>query len=755
MAEDFGKAVEDGLRLAKRIYFGKDRSVAPPKPPTMLKSAEAYLPTSPMVYAVISDPSIVDNPDIPSYQPYVHGRCDPPALIPLQMNQVAMEVNCYMDTAFVSVTGTWRVHCVMGSRSCCCWIAIPMGEQGSILSVEVEVPKRSFSTHLIGTVEKEGLENYKGVRHDEKGGFLNPHIFTLTVPQVDGGSNISITTTWSQKLLYQDGQYTLNVPFSFPEFVTPAGKKMPKKEKIQLSVNAGTRTEVICKSTSHPLKERSREVGKLSFFYESDVLTWSSNNFIFSYGMSSRHTFGNLLLQSPPIHDADQREMFCFQLYPGTQESKKVFQKEVVFVIDISGSMRGKPIEDAKMLLSAALSKLEAADKFNIIAFNGETFLFSSSMELATKEAIENAAQWIDINFVAGGSTNILAPLTKAMDLLSDASNSLPMILLVTDGTVEDEKHICETLKSRLKKKASLHPRIHTFGIGSFCNHYFLQMLAILGRGYHDMAYVLESVEPRMERFFSNALSVILADISLDINDDLDYEVYPAPLPDMLSASPLILSGRYRGKFPETVKVRGTAADMSNFTLDLKVENAKDVPIDKVFARQQIDLLTSQAWFLNDKQLEDKVVRMSIQSGVTSEYTRMALAETLGEKKAIQPAQIEEALSKVNKAKHEGDVNVVLLRHLGLGFGNLSATADNSLPGREEPKLPEAAEKFVMAASNCCSKVCGACCCMCCIQACSRINNQCAIVLTQIITSFACLGCISCCELCCSGQDGG
>lgn len=131
MAEDFEAAVEDGLRLSKRIYFGKDRAVAPPKPATPMERAAgySYLPNSPMLYAVIIDPAIVDNPDMPSYQPHVHGRCDPPALIPLQMNKVSLEVDCYLDTAFVTVSGTWRVHCVMGSRSCDCRIAVPMGEQ--------------------------------------------------------------------------------------------------------------------------------------------------------------------------------------------------------------------------------------------------------------------------------------------------------------------------------------------------------------------------------------------------------------------------------------------------------------------------------------------------------------------------------------------------------------------------------------------------------------------------------------------------
>lgn len=135
MADGFEAAVEDGLRLSKRIYFGKDRAVAPPKPAMVMErerereDVHSYLPASPMIYAVIGNPAIVDNPDIPSYQPHVHGSCNPSALIPLQMNGISLEVECYLDTAFVTVTGSWRVHCVMGSRSCDCRLAVPMGEQ--------------------------------------------------------------------------------------------------------------------------------------------------------------------------------------------------------------------------------------------------------------------------------------------------------------------------------------------------------------------------------------------------------------------------------------------------------------------------------------------------------------------------------------------------------------------------------------------------------------------------------------------------
>ncbi|KAM3693745.1 hypothetical protein ACJW30_07G007100 [Castanea mollissima] len=748
MAEDFVKAVEDGLKLAKRVYGGK---AAPPRPVApMGKSTAATtegLPTAVMVYAVINDPAMVDNPDIPSYQPHVYGRMDPPALIPLQMNGVELEVDCYLDTAFVRVSGSWRVHCVMGSRSCDCLIAIPMGEQGSILGVAADVLGKSYHTQLIATEDKDGTA--KAARAGDWG-FLKPHIFTLSIPQVDGGSNLSIKISWSQKLLYSDGELFLNVPFTFPEYVTPLVKKLPKKEKIQLNVNAGTGTQVLCKKISHPLKEKRRQVGNLGFFYESEVLSWSSTDFSFSFTVSSSHIFGSVLLQSPSLDDYDQREIFCVFLFPGNQKSRKVFRKDIVFVVDISGSMRGKPIDDTKDALFAALSKLDPEDSFSIIAFNGETYLFSTSLELATKEAVERAIEWISVNFVPGGATNILHPLNAAMEMLSNVRGSVPIIFLVTDGAVEDERHICDTMKNYLRDGRPICPRIFTFGIGSFCNHYFLRMLATIGRGQYDAAYDIDSVEFRMQRLFTRALSPIFSNITVDILDDLnEVEVYPFHIPDLSSESPLTVSGRYRGNFPDTIKAKGVLADLSNYMIDLKVEKAKDIPIDRVFAKEQIELLTAQAWLSENKQLEEKVAKMSIQTAVASEYTHMVLCEIVGGKTAKESSGVKE------KTVDPKGQKMIILGSLCIGFGNLTATADNKPPGSEEPKLPEAAEIFIKATSNCCASLCNRCCCMCGIQFCSQMNNQSAIVLTQLCTALACFGCFECCaNVCCSGSDG-
>ncbi|KAF2287109.1 hypothetical protein GH714_038220 [Hevea brasiliensis] len=552
MAEEFGKSVEDGLKLSKRLYFGKDRAVTPPKPPlSMEKSSEMSLPTAPMVYAVISDPAIVDNPDMPSYQPHVHGRCDPPALIPLQMTRIELEADSYLDSVIVRVSGSWRVHCVMGSKSCDCRIAIPMGEQGSILGVEVEVPRMSYSTELIAVDDKKDMEK-EG--RPENGGFLKPHIFTMAIP-----------------------------------------------------------------------KQLKREAGKLGFLYESEVLTWTDIDFAISYSVSSSHIYGGVILQSPSVHDVDQREMFSVYLFPGDQSSGKVFRKEIVFVVDISRSMEGKPLEGTKDVLFGALTKLDLNDSFNIIAFNGETYLFSSSMELATAKQLKRLLSGLIKTFCRGRYKYLASPKAGTGDSIK-YSWSVPVIFLVTDGAVEDERHICELVQSHLTGKGSICPRIYTFGI--------------------------DSVQSQMQKLFVKGLSTVLANITIDAFNDLDdVEVYPSRIPDLSFESLLTISGRYGGNFPETVKAKAVLGDLSNFVVDLKIQKAKDMPFDKIFAKQQIDLLTAQAWFSENKRLEEKVAKMSMQTGVVSEYTRLALLETQKGNQATESPRTH----KASKLRHYDD----------------------------------------------------------------------------------------------------
>ncbi|XP_072983437.1 uncharacterized protein [Typha latifolia] len=748
--EEFSRSVEDGLKLAKRISAGKDRSFAgtPPCPAGGMdrSSLDLLLPGAPMAYAVIGDPAIVDNPDIPSYQPHVHGRRDPPALIPLHMKEIAVEVDCLLDTAFVAVRGRWWVHCVTRSKSCDCRLVIPMGEQGSILGVEVLVGRRSFTSQ---TVEAGDL-NLDKIAKNEGGGYLKPQFFYLTVPQVNGGTDIDLKIRWTQKLLYADGQFSINIPFRFPDYVNPLAKIFAKREKIQLNVNSGTGKEVLLQRTSHALKEKGRHGGKLSFLYEEVVENYSRKDFYFSYSVYSSDIFGSILVQSPSVNDNDQRDIFCLFLFPGNNQNRKVFRRGVVFIIDTSGSMQGKPLESVRNALSAVLLEICHEDYFNIIAFNDELRSFSSCLQPATEDMVENANNWMSTTFVAEGGTDIMHSLNEAMGLLLNNQDILPQIFLVTDGAVEDERQICSTVRTQVTSTAFIAPRISTFGIGSYCNHYFLRMLATIGRGQYGSAYDSDSIEDQMQRWFSRAWSGILANVTVDAFNHLDeFEVYPCHIPDLSVGCPLFVSGRYQGKFPDSLKVKGRLADMSDLSIDLMVQNAKDIPLEKVLAKQQIDLLTAQAWFSESKQPEEKATKLSIQSSIPSEYTCMVLLQSHSEE-MDNLKQVKRYQSRKDEGLREG--LLAFVRGPTVGFGNIIATVENLPAGFGEQK-PTGTFNVINKAVNCCGRLADCCCCMCFIKACSKLNDQCVIAMTQFCGALSCLACSECCtELCCDGS---
>ncbi|KAA0059388.1 von Willebrand factor A domain-containing protein 5A isoform X2 [Cucumis melo var. makuwa] len=750
MATEFSNSVEYGLHLSKRIYYGKGSAPAA-LARQMSRVSEDYLPRAPMVYAVIPEPTIVDNPDVPSYQPYVHGRCVPPALIPLHMNGVSMEINCCFDTAFIGVNGTWRVHCVMAGKSCECLIAVPMGEQGSLLGVEVDVTGTFHRTELVSMEDAEAIEK---LAKSEDGKFLKGRrIYTLKIPKVEGGCTLSVRINWSQRIPYVDDLFCLSVPFSFPAYLVPPGKKSKNSQKILLHINSGISSEVVCKHTSHPMKILRREVGNVSFSNEAEVSAWSNMDFDLSYSISPNDLFGGVLLQTPSLHDFDQREMFCLYIFPGQNHNRQVFRKEVVFIIDISGSMKDGPLESTKRAVLASLSKLNPEDAFNIIGFNGDTKLFSLSMEQATKEAITRATDWINANLVANGGTNILLPVEQAIKMLAETGNSIPLIFLITDGSVDNEREICNIVKASLKSRNTISPRLCTFGIGTFCNHYFLQMLSEIGRGIYDAAYDVDLIDSRFQTLFTKASSVFLANITVDAFKHLDsFELFPTQIPDLACGSPLIISGRYNGCFPESFKVSGTSADMSNSTIHLQPQRAKELLLDRVLARRQIDIMTSHAWLLESKDLQDKIAKLSKQSGFPSEYTRLILVLAKEGKKAPPSIISQEMrkrfdLTKSNKVEWKGQ-KIILLGNQGVGFGNLTATAENLQPGKEI-KATQATDLLVKAATNCCSRLIDRFCCLCFIKSCMYMNDRCVVAFTQLTAALACCEIFNCCfELC-------
>jgi len=230
------------------------------------------------------------------------------------------------------------------------------------------------------------------------------------------------------------------------------------------------------------------------------------------------------------------------------------------------------------------------------------------------------------------GMTDILAPVTQSFDLLDEAgrtpagANSIPMMFLITDGAVPNERDVCVFVRDRV---AESKVRVFTFGIGMYCNTYFLKMLAQLGRGYNDINLRGVGLQDDIVALVNRASYPVLTEVTLMMAVK-DAELYPFPIPDLFCGSPVVVSGRYKGVFPRGIQIRARTPNGGTFSMDVDTLLATHIPVDKIFVKQRLDLLIANDWLLGQKDPEMKatIVTASVEASMPCPYTNMVLYET-------------------------------------------------------------------------------------------------------------------------------
>lgn len=211
-------------------------------------------------------------------------------------------------------------------------------------------------------------------------------------------------------------------------------------------------------------------------------------------------------------------------------------------------------------------------------------------------------------------------------------AGKMSLVFLLTDGSVENDDKICMWVKSsidEMKRAGQSTPRIFTFGIGQWVNDHFINCLAQLGRGYADFALSTDSLEAKIVRQMSRASQPVLVDILIGLPGVSALEVFPFPIPDLYCGAPVIVSGRYEGPHPAAIHVRGRLPTGAEFQAAVPAFWSTSVPVAKLFARQQLDLLMSGHWLLGKSDpaaaeaQRRRIVDISVGNSVPCPYTTM------------------------------------------------------------------------------------------------------------------------------------
>lgn len=496
-----------------------------------------------------------------------------------------------------------------------------------------------------------------------------PNIFTQSVANILPGEQIRITISYVETLKYENGSYEFVFPMVVgPRYVPGSAAGAPENAKgngfapntdivpdgsritpqpvaegmrvghdvsLDVTLDAGVAIDNMSSKT-HEV-ELERPDNHRAHVRLKDLATIPNKDFILRYDVAGQKIADALL-----THSSDKGGFFTFILQPPEKvTAEDVTPKELVFVLDTSGSMSGFPIEKAKETMKLALDNLYPHDTFNLITFAGDTNILFPEPVPATKENLAKAQAFLESR-AGGGGTEMMKAIKASMDP-SDAQGHVRIVCFLTDGYVGNDMEIIGEVQK--------HPnaRVFAFGIGSSVNRFLLDNMAKYGRGEVEYVALNDDGSAAARRFHERVRSPLLTDITIDWNGLPVADVYPKTIPDLFSAKPVILSGRYTGNGRGTIRLRGKMAGrdfVREIPVDFSNSQTQHDVLATLWARTRIDDLMSQD-FKGAQQgnmqedVKQNIIQLGLSYRLMTQFTSFVAVEEMIVTDGGQPRRID------------------------------------------------------------------------------------------------------------------
>jgi Ca-activated chloride channel family protein len=368
--------------------------------------------------------------------------------------------------------------------------------------------------------------------------------------------------------------------------------------------------------------ERDGEYRAVVGYEESDVLP--DENFELVYTVSPEDVGLNLLT----YRDAPDDGFFLLLVAPRVEvDESQVVPKDVILVLDTSGSMFGQKIEQAREALTYVLEHLNREDRFNIVGFS--TGLRQFANDLRPFSEVDDAVDWVQ-QLEAVGGTDINRALLEA---LSQVDAERPTVLVfLTDGQPTEGVTEIEQILSNVAATAADNVRLFPFGVGDDVNTVLLDTLAQNHRGASGYVRPYEQIDEEVSAFYAKVSVPVLTDIELDFDDVVVTDTYPDPLPDLFAGTQMILVGRYTGDGPVRIELTG---EVDGERQELVYEgtfrrDGGDEFIPRLWAARKIGYLLTQIRLYGERdEWIEAVIELSVRYGIITPYTSFLIQEDL------------------------------------------------------------------------------------------------------------------------------
>ncbi|MFC1502122.1 VIT domain-containing protein [bacterium] len=378
-------------------------------------------------------------------------------------------------------------------------------------------------------------------------------------------------------------------------------------------------------SPSHEI-DISREDDRHAIISFEGKRSSSTGDFTLYYSLSQSDFGMNILTTWPE----DEKEGFFMLLVsPKTDFAKKeIIRKDIVFILDVSGSMEGKKIQQARDALTYSISHLNKNDRFSVITFSSGIRFFKKSL-VSAAEYRDEAVRYVK-RLEAKGGTNINEALTEALEMDFDRRRPASLVF-ITDGLpTVGERDISKILKN-VKRNNPDEIKIFTFGVGYDVNTKLLDKLAETSHSVSDYIEPSEDIEEKIASFYTKISYPVLTDLSIDFGSVRVDDVYPKDLPDLFKGSQLTILGRYRKgrrvRIAITGKVNGRAKTYTYWANFRKNRDEFEF-LPHLWATRKIGYLMDEIRLHGEEpELKEEVIRLSQEYGVMSPYTSYLVKE--------------------------------------------------------------------------------------------------------------------------------
>ena len=509
----------------------------------------------------------------------------------------------------------------------------PLSNTGAVDRMAIKIGERSIRGKIMRREDAD--KAYEKAKKEGKTAALldqdRPNVFSQRVANILRSERIVVKISYVERLASRDGGYEFVFPMVVAPRYSPKGRRVssasPRIDKtrsgqnisIEVDLDAGFPLENIT-SPLHEIiiADLSPSKRKIRLSRLAEI---PNRDFVLRYDFTGQRITDSILTESH-----GDGGFFLLQTAPPEDfRIEDVRPKEIVFVLDTSGSMEGFPIEKAKESMMLAIKGLYPRDRFNVITFAGETQILFERPVPATPENIAAANEFLQSRKGSGGTEMMKA--IEAAFAGSETGEHLRIVCFMTDGLVSNEDGILRTIQRNPKA------RVFAFGIGDSVNRFLLDGMARQGRGEVEYVTLSDDGSAGARRFHRRIRNPLMTDISIDWRDLPVTELAPSTIPDLFDVKPVFILGRYRKGPGGEITIKGTTSGQPiERTVPVKFPESQSHQgaIGALWARARIEELSSDLRTSPDFEaelLKEEITRLALEFNLASQYTSFVAVE--------------------------------------------------------------------------------------------------------------------------------